>query len=239
MNYSHEIIMPNDDIPFKMFVFEGRRGNFSIEKHWHRSIEIFALFEGEIEFYVNEIKYSLNPGEFMLVNSNEIHSIHSPKENFTVVLQIPLTTFERYYTDEKFIYFTHSRRIHDEEFMQVIRDMYDAYEKKEVGYDLKVQSYFYELIYLLVSKYREVSVDSEMIRSSKKLNKLSAITAYMKETTRRIYRLKAWHRLLDIPQPICRGCFKNMRRRIIRIISMTYVWSMHIRIWSTAICLSE
>lgn len=181
MNYSHEIIMPNDDIPFKMFVFEGRHGNYSREKHWHRSIEIFALFEGEIEFYVNEIKYSLKPGEFMLVNSNEIHSIHSPKENFTVVLQIPLATFERYYTDEKFIYFTHSRRIHDEEFMQVIRDMYDAYEKKEIGYDLKVQSYFYELIYLLVSKYREVSVDSEMIRSNKKLNKLSAITAYMKE----------------------------------------------------------
>ena len=24
MNYSHEIIMPNDDIPFKMFVFEER-----------------------------------------------------------------------------------------------------------------------------------------------------------------------------------------------------------------------
>ena len=52
MNYSHEIIMPNDDIPFKMFVFEGRRGNYSREKHWHRSVEIFALFEGEIEFYV-------------------------------------------------------------------------------------------------------------------------------------------------------------------------------------------
>ena len=50
MNYSHEIIMPNDDIPFKMFVFEGRHGNYSREKHWHRSIEIFALFEGEIEF---------------------------------------------------------------------------------------------------------------------------------------------------------------------------------------------
>ena len=65
MNYSHEIIMPNDDIPFKMFVFEGRRGNYSREKHWHRSVEIFALFEGEIEFYVNEIKYSLNPGELM------------------------------------------------------------------------------------------------------------------------------------------------------------------------------
>ena len=81
MEYTHEIIMPNDDIPFKMFLFEGKDGNYVRQKHWHRSVEIFALFEGELEFYINEIRYPLQPGEFMLVNSNEIHSILSPKKN--------------------------------------------------------------------------------------------------------------------------------------------------------------
>ncbi len=181
MEYSHEIIMPNDDIPFKMFVFEGRDGNYIREKHWHRSVEIFALFEGELEFYVNEIRYPLNPGEFMLVNSNEVHSIHSPRENFTVVLQIPLSTFEKYYTDEKFIYFSHSSRIQDEEVMRLIRDMYETYAEKGVGYELKVQSQFFMLIYLLVSKYRETDVDEETVKSNRKLNRLSAITAYMKD----------------------------------------------------------
>ena len=33
MEYSHEIIMPNDDIPFKMFIFEGRDGNYIREKY--------------------------------------------------------------------------------------------------------------------------------------------------------------------------------------------------------------
>ena len=28
MEYSHEFIMPNDDIPFKMFIFEGKDGNY-------------------------------------------------------------------------------------------------------------------------------------------------------------------------------------------------------------------
>ena len=49
MPYSHEIIVPNDDIPFKMFIFEGKDGGYMREKHWHRSIEIFALFDGELE----------------------------------------------------------------------------------------------------------------------------------------------------------------------------------------------
>lgn len=181
MEYTHEIIMPNDDIPFKMFLFEGKDGNYVRQKHWHRSVEIFALFEGELEFYINEIRYPLQPGEFMLVNSNEIHSILSPKKNQTVVLQIPLATFEKYYTDERFIYFSHSSRLQDEEVMRLIREMYLAYQEKKCGYGLKVQSQFYMLVYLLVSKYRETEVDEEMLKANRKLNKLSQITEYMKE----------------------------------------------------------
>lgn len=180
MEYSHEIIVPNDDIPFKMFIFEGKDGNYVRDKHWHRSIEIFALFEGELEFYLNEVSYLLKPGEFMLVNSNEIHSIFSPKVNQTVVLQIPLSTFEKYYTNDRFIYFSHSSRIQDEEVMRLIRDMYWTYVQKKCGYELKVQGQFYMLIYLLVTKYREVEVDERLVRYHRGLDKLSLITAYMK-----------------------------------------------------------
>ena len=75
MDYSHEIIVPNDDLPFKMFIFEGSQGGYIRQKHWHRSIEIFAVFDGEMEFYLHDEKYPLHPGEFMLVNSNELHPI--------------------------------------------------------------------------------------------------------------------------------------------------------------------
>lgn len=68
MEYSHEIIVPNDDLPFKMFIFEGSQGGYIRQKHWHRSIEIFAVFDGEMEFYLNDKRYPLHPGEFMLVN---------------------------------------------------------------------------------------------------------------------------------------------------------------------------
>ena len=191
LEYTHEIIMPNDDIPFKMFLFEGKDGNYVRQKHWHRSVEIFALFEGELEFYINEIRYPLQPGEFMLVNSNEIHSILSPKKNQTVVLQIPLATFEKYYTDERFIYFSHSARLQDEEVMRLIREMYLAYQEKKCGYELKVQSQFYMLVYLLVTKYRKTEVNEDLIRHNKNLNKLSAITSYMKENYKKELSLES------------------------------------------------
>ena len=181
MEYSHEIIRPNEDIPFKLFVFEGKDGNYIRQKHWHRPIEIFALFEGELTFFINEEEYPLRPGEFMLVNSNEVHSVFSPRANQTIVLQIPLSTFENYYTDERFIYFSRSSRLQDDEVMKLIEDMYRTYRARECGYELKVQSQFYMLIYILVTKYRKMEVNPEMVRIGKKLNRLSAITDYMKK----------------------------------------------------------
>ena len=109
MEYSHEIIVPNDDLPFKMFIFEGSQGGYIRQKHWHRSIEIFAVFDGEMEFYLNDKRYPLHPGEFMLVNSNELHSIYAPKKNKTLVIQIPVATFERYYTDDGIMYMRRRR----------------------------------------------------------------------------------------------------------------------------------
>lgn len=181
MDHFHEIIIPNNDLPFKFFIFEGKDGNYIRQRHWHRSVEIFALFEGELEFFIEDRQYSLRPGQFMLVNSNEVHSVSSPKANKTIVLQIPLATFEKYYTDDRFIYFTRSTRLQDEEIMHLIGDMYKTYLEKSCGYELKVQSQFYMLVYILVTRYRETEPDPEKVKQNRKLNRLSGITAYIKE----------------------------------------------------------
>ena len=72
----HELIMPNKDLPFKMFLFEGRDGNYIREKHWHRSIEIFAVFQGTLEFYLNDQEYLL---ECTSLELTIIKSPHSSK----------------------------------------------------------------------------------------------------------------------------------------------------------------
>jgi len=180
MEFQHELILPNDDLSFKLFVFEGKDGNYIRSKHWHRSIEIFAVFKGKLRFFVNDQEYPMQAGEFMLMNSNEVHAIASPLPNFTIVLQIPLKVFENYYTDKNFIRFSHSTHIQDDKIMELIGDMYRTYSEKEIGYELKVQSWFYMLVYLLVTKYRKVDVSAEEMKRNKKLNRLTAITDYIR-----------------------------------------------------------
>ena len=191
MQSNHEIVVPNEDLPFKMFLFEGEKGNYFRDKHWHRSIEIFMVFEGHLKFYLNDLEQKLNPGEFVLVNSNEIHAIDSPEPNKTVVIQIPLKTFSDYFTGEQYIRFTHEAKKQDVQVVDLIRAMFAAYGKKETGYDMRVKSGYYMLLYLLVSVYRELDVKDELLKQNRKLNKLTPITNYMKEHYREELSLEA------------------------------------------------
>lgn len=181
MGFEHEVIIPNEGFPFKIFQFEGKDGNYIREKHWHRSIEIFAVFEGRLSFYINKEQYVLQAGEFILLNSNEVHSVYAPIPNKTLVLQIPLKLFEDYYIENQVILFTHSPKKQDQKIMECIHEIYKGYVEKNIGYEWKIKSEFFMIIYLLVTKYRQQEVSTELLRHHKKLDQLSMITAYIRE----------------------------------------------------------
>lgn len=181
MSVSHEVIVPETGFPFKLFLFEGREGNYYRDKHWHRSVEIFAVCGGELEFHIDDRLWHLTAGEFMIVNSNEMHSVDSPLPNETVVLQIPVKLFEDYYTGDQFIWFTHEPGRRDERFMELVKELYRIYAEKPCGYDLKMKGIFYNIMYYLVKDYRLTEADQDSVRRNRNMTRLSSITAYMKE----------------------------------------------------------
>ena len=182
MEFEYELIIPNEGFPFKLFQFEGKDGNYIRAKHWHRSIEIFAVFQGALTFYINEEEHFLTEGEFILLNSNEVHAVESPMPNKTIVLQIPLKLFENYYHEgSRFLLFTHSKRKQDVEIMKLIQEMYEGVCDKELGYEWNVQSKFFELLYVLINYYRRSEIPQELVRNHKKLDKLFMITSYIRD----------------------------------------------------------
>lgn len=188
MELQHELIIPNEGLPFKLFLFEGYNGNYAREKHWHTSIEIFAVMEGFLTFFLNEEKYLLTAGKFLIINSNEIHSINALEKNRTAVLQIPLKQFEEYFTAERFIRFsrpesadTDRRRGRNQEMAALMQQIFQIYEEKKEGYGFKARALFYEIMYLLVTEYRETEVHERELRHSRRLAVLSRITTYMRE----------------------------------------------------------
>lgn len=213
MEFQHELIIPDEGLPFKLFLFEGRNGNYIREKHWHTSVEIFAVMEGSLYFYIDEKEYPLKSGEFLIINSNEVHSIQAPVRNETIVLQIPLKQFSDYFTAQRFIRFrsrnngqgeavseyaaeqdksvplTADREDETKEkpaetnrqMVSLIRELYQVYVSRETGYEFRIRAVFYEILYLMVSTYRETEVEESELKTSRRLDALSKITTYMRE----------------------------------------------------------
>ena len=189
MEFQHELIIPNEGLPFKVFLFEGGNGNYVREKHWHTSIEIFAVLEGHLEFFMNKEEYPLKAGEQLIINSNEIHSIRAVEKNKTVVLQIPLKQFENYFTAQRFIRFRSQDETADVKLASLIKKLYKVYTARDVGYEFRTMSLFYEIMYMLVKNYRLTEVQEKEIRHSRRLDALSKITTYMREHYKEDLRL--------------------------------------------------
>lgn len=190
MEFQHELIIPNEGLPFKIFLFEGRHGNYEREKHWHTSIEIFAVLKGRLTFFLNEEEYPLEAGGLIIINSNEIHSIHAPRKNETVVLQIPLKQFEKYFTAQRFIRFTSAARVAKDQKSKApdnrklaffIEELYKVYRAREEGWEYRTMALYYNILYLMVRDYRETEAAQEEIQDSRRLDALSKITTYMRE----------------------------------------------------------
>ena len=189
MEFQHELIIPNEGLPFKVFLFEGENGNYVREKHWHTSIEIFAVMEGSLDFFVNKEEYPLKAGEQIIINSNELHSIHAIEKNKTVVLQIPLKQFENYFTAQRYIRFRGQEELVDKKLASLLRKLYHVYSERKIGYEFRTISIFYEIMYILVKDYRVTETREKDIRHSLRLDALSKNTTYMREHYREELKL--------------------------------------------------
>lgn len=181
MEFRHELVIPNDDLPFRMFIFEGRDGSYKVAKHWHHSVEIFLVQKGRIDFYINNSHTALGEQNFVLVNSNEVHSIDCPHPNITIVLQIPAEAFEGYMGEEDYVNFEKKDAQANKKLSELVAAMFEAYENQEYGFRLKVKSQFYQLLHLLVTEFKTETMDKEAVRQKKHLDKLSKVTQYMRE----------------------------------------------------------
>ncbi|MFQ7204120.1 AraC family transcriptional regulator [Waltera sp.] len=171
--YRQEAVVPDRGLPFKLFRFEGADGKYICEAHQHSSVEIFALREGKVDFCLGDKKYVLPAGKFIIVNSNEVHSIHTSGRNEAIVLQIPM--------EKQIMRFSGEKKEEDGKLFALLEKMYRQQIRKEYGYELLMQSIFYQLKYLLVTAYRIPEEKKDYYPGNTHSGHLERITGYLRE----------------------------------------------------------
>ena len=130
--YKHELIMPNDSIPVKIFSFSAHNDLRIIPSHWHRSAEILYVRRGKLNIWMNKRKYELNRNDFIYINSKEVHSTQSPEDNEVIVLQIPGDFLKTFSNNESLYIHCNTLELKDNKIFSAICE----YIKEHYQYNL-------------------------------------------------------------------------------------------------------
>lgn len=143
------------DFPFHVISHVDKIGNYSVPHHWHDEIEIIYLEYGRVNIYSNEQEYKLKPGDFYIVNSNELHQILGvePSLHHAIIFHPRLLDFNFFdHTEEQFIkpitsgnakFSSHVYK--DQDHLSIMRQLVDTDVKEYLS--IKI------LIYTLINEF--------------------------------------------------------------------------------------
>ncbi len=89
MEYRQEIIRFSNHVPGKIFLH--RVG--SVSRHWHSSLELLYVCEGQVQIIVGDRRCFLGPEDLILINSLAVHELYS-EDATMVAVQIDLAEHE-------------------------------------------------------------------------------------------------------------------------------------------------
>lgn len=176
--YKHEIIEYSKDVPVKISI--QRLENTT--RHWHGSLEIYLVLSGELNVMLESETYHLQEDDILLINSNQLHEIHS-NENVTAVLQIKHSYFKQW-IDESTYFQCNSSVYHNKtrflELKKLIARLIYLYYNNTDCDDLLCISHSYHLLHELVKNFK--TTDTKLAgKKSKNLKRLKGIIEYLND----------------------------------------------------------
>lgn len=154
----YEKINLNENIP--AFIWCVDKENYSIDDylyispHWHRSMELTLVIEGEINGRINATPISVKKNEFVFVNSGDVHEFEKSKTQISsgVIMIISYDFIKKVYPNFDNVRLDIKKAgLKKDRLIEIFLDIKEyLLNPKELDY-LKINSYLYEILYILFS----------------------------------------------------------------------------------------
>lgn len=188
---TYEKVNLNPNIP-AMLGYWGKenidaKSAFYIGPHWHRSIEITFLTEGQVEGVINGRSIKVNCGDFIFVNSGDVHEIEKKQGKLCggIILVLSYDFIKSVYPNIDNIRFDIYKKSNSKkrlvDIFLTIKDIY--LNPKELDY-IKINSYIYEILYILLSDFTAEDDNSNLENYFKYRDKQKEILMYIGENYR-------------------------------------------------------
>ncbi|MGG2467418.1 helix-turn-helix domain-containing protein [Paraclostridium bifermentans] len=183
MRYIYETIKFNESLPVNIFIHEVD----VVQSHWHESIEILLVANGEVDLLVDGKKYNLQEDDLIIINSKEIHSIKSEKNNIVIAIQIDLSSFNDLYEDIDKINFnckSFEYTKDDKRFIlirKILSEITYNYLKQSNGYNIKINSLLNELVYILINRFKNSTKTKTENKNYKHIDRLNRVISHIQK----------------------------------------------------------
>ncbi|MCT6889789.1 MAG: AraC family transcriptional regulator [Lactobacillus sp.] len=183
--FRHEIIITQGILPFRIVIH--RNSVIQITKHWHQSLEIDFTVHGDGDYFVSGKKTHLKDGDFIVINSGEVHGVEniSPgNKRRSLTLLIPAKTMKKLVPNIDNYYFLAQNS--DIEKNKAVRDqlfaIYYLWTKKDHKYaQIEVLGHFYLLFSYLLDNFLVQKSEVLTFNEIKKQDKVKEIINYLSQ----------------------------------------------------------
>lgn len=173
---------------------------YFVPAHWHDSIEVLYILDGESAVGMEQQSYTLTKGEFIIIDSRVIHSTSCKNYSHFLIIQIPYPFLKTYIPDIDYIHFQNicsvvgvplseqpgpACPLPEATVLDAIRVILDAlaalWETKPDGYRLKYYGYIFDLLYLMMSHFKVGISQTEYHQTEKYMERLTSVMSYVKQ----------------------------------------------------------
>ena len=156
--------MPEPGFSVDIFLRKDRKNEMRVKSHWHENIQLFFLVQGHAFIECGKNQIYAGPNSIVVINSNELHYMKSLSDDLTYYI----IRFDPYFLFSNQVDLCQTKYIaplsqnlisfnnlieNDNEILNCVNEMIREYFKKEIGYELSVKSYIYQLIVILMRGY--------------------------------------------------------------------------------------
>lgn len=187
----HENVVAEPDLQVRCFSYED--AGVRVPAHWHHSLEILLIDTGSMEVNMNDTRLQLQMGDFVLINSGDIHSTSCSEHARICVLQIPYPFLKSNIPEYDHIRFrtgSCGKEETDRTFRLLLRQLQECggqnfrlqkqqQPEQRPGLSLHFKSLLYELLYLCISSYQLPESEQNGHFNDTERARLIAVTDYV------------------------------------------------------------
>lgn len=162
-------------------------------RHWHEHLQIYYFIDGVANLECGHKKFEVKAGSIAIVNSNELHYLESFSNElkfYTIRIE-PTFLFSnqidllqtRYLTPLALNRIEFKNLIENDSYaLKYIKSILKEYFHKELGYELAIKAYIYQLLVLLLRGYVDkVLTESELEERKRALQRFEGVFNFIKE----------------------------------------------------------